>query len=92
MACYYGYLTKAFNHNTDLPSDELKQFPTLYPPNKYVTTSDSVNVLKTTMGMSAMYLPFYAIGHFSHYMHTGNAGTGLEIEYRMSMQFAEPFI
>ncbi len=91
VACYYGYLTKAFNHKTDEPTiDELKM-PAMFPPNKYVEAPNGNKVLKTSMGMALAYLPFYSLGYLLHYINHGSAGSGMEVEYRMMMQFNGTF-
>lgn len=91
VACYYGYLTKAFNHKTDEPTvDELKM-PAMFPPNKYVEAPNGNKVLKTSMGMALAYLPFYSLGYLLHYINSGSSGSGMEVEYRMMMQFNGTF-
>lgn len=87
VSCYYGYLTKAINHKTDeLTPDEIR-FPDLYPGNKYVLAENGEKVLKTTMGMSVLYMPVYFLGLTAHYINHGNIGYGYEQEYRMAMCF-----
>ncbi len=87
VACYYGYLTKLINHKTDELTKEEMRFPDLYPGNKYVIAENGEKVLKTTMGMSVLYLPFHLSGLSMHYIKHGEIGNGYEQSYRMAMCF-----
>lgn len=87
VACYYGYLTKTFNHKTDELTADEERIPGLCPSNKYVTAPNGNKVFKTTMGMAVLYAPFYAIAYLVHTFIHGNPGTGVEVEYRAVMQF-----
>jgi hypothetical protein len=87
VACYYGYLPQFINGKSEELTKEEIRFPDLAPPNKYVTAGNGKKVLKTTMGMALLYLPFHAIGNLFHSIAYGDSGSGMEVEYRMAMQF-----
>ena len=90
-ACYYAYLPQFINNkDSTLTIDEL-QHPDMAPSNRYVTAPNGNRVIKTSMGMSFMYLPFYLAGYVLHFFSSGNSGTGMEIEYREAMQFFGTF-
>lgn len=92
VACYYGYLPKAFNHKADSLTYEEKVFEGMYHSSKYVIAPNGAKVLKTSMGMAFMYLPFYGCGYINHYINNASPGSGMEIEYRRAMQFYGTFI
>jgi len=87
VACYYGYLTHYINHADKPAPKDLERYWALDPPNKFVTAENGHRVLKTTMGMAVLYLPFYFTGLIYHYLLHGNIGSGYEYEYRICMHF-----
>lgn len=91
VAAYYGYLPQFVNGKSSEWCAEEYQFPDLNTRNKYVKASNGNKVLKTTMGMSILYLPFHTVAMFYHRAINGWRGWGFELPYRVCMSFVGVF-
>lgn len=83
---YYAYLPATFIHH-DLTLNFIDQHPEKYEnsfwPEKL---PDGTKYIKTTMGMSFLYLPFFFIGHISAHLFNEET-SGYSLPYRQALVF-----
>jgi hypothetical protein len=87
---YYAYLPAAFIHG-DLKLSFLAEHPNWieqrYWPNQ---TNDGDYVIKMTMGMSILYLPYFLLGHLWAHIHTLMPEDGFSQPYQIMLSISGP--
>ena len=81
---YYSYLPAAFIHK-DLTlkfvDEDKNKYQSLYWPNK---TENNRNVIKMSMGLSYLYMPFFFLGHGGAHL-LGYEADGYSFPYRFAL-------
>ncbi len=87
---YYCYLPAAIIHH-DLSFEFTKNNPEFYA-DKYwpLKTSEGNDVVKMTMGLAFLYLPFFLVGHFTALI-SGFPADGYSLPYLFSLQISAIF-
>lgn len=87
---YYAYLPAVFIHQ-DISLSFIDKDPAAYS-NKFwpSITPDHAKVIKTTMGMSLLYLPFFLIAHLYAYLF-GYTTDGFSLPYQVLLIFSSAF-
>ncbi len=87
---YYAYLPAAFIHG-DLKLNFLAEHPEWieqrYWPNK---TEEGGWVIKMSMGMSILYLPYFLLGHLWAHIHSAMPEDGFSEPYQIMLSMAAP--
>jgi hypothetical protein len=92
VTSYYGYLPATFIHN-DIELKFVSEDPVGYAKRMEFwpeTAENGGKVIKTTMGLSILYSPFFAIAHCIA-TYGGYSTTGFSAPYQLCIHFASVF-
>ncbi len=93
VTSYYSYLPAVFVHH-DLKFNFLNNSPINYAEKHQFwpeTAPNGNKVIKTTMGMSILYLPFFLVAHICAVFHPGINANGFSKAYEIGLTFSSVF-
>ena len=87
---YYGYLPATFIYGDVTLASPNEKFEHFHPKIWYHKTAEGKKVFKTSMGMSILYSPFFALSHV-YASYTNHEASGYSIPYKFGICMSSLF-